>query len=210
MTTAHSRRSQAAARCCFILTGAVAGVAWASSLRGFMRELAGPASVFTFSGTFGIIIAAGLLVGGLLGLAEYERRAGPQHAVLIWTPLLLAVIPGLGTASLDVSPTGLAVLGMMGGYSVSGRGPAGARIAAGIVALAIVPVTYLAPKPVAGLSVTTAHGAWFATLGSSLFMVFALACSIPMRRPAGPVTGPGAPVGCGDEVRRVHRGAAAS
>ncbi len=183
MTTTQSPRSRAAGRNCLILAGAVAGVAWASSLRAVMMELAGPDSVFTFGGTFGIIIPAGLIVGGLLGLAEYGRRAGPQHRVLIWAPLLLAVIPSLGTASVDPSPLSLAVLGMVGGYAVSGRGPLGARIAAGLVALAVIPVTFLAPKPVPDLSVITAHGAWFATLASSLFVTFALACSIPMRRP---------------------------
>jgi hypothetical protein len=171
----------------------VAGLAWASSLRAVMMELAGPDSTFTFAGTFGIIIPAGLIVGGLLGLAEYERRAGPQHHVLIWAPLLLAIIPSLGTASVDSSPLSLAVLGMVGGYAVSGRGPLGARIAAGVVGLAVVPVTFLASKPVPDLSVTSAHGAWFATLASSLFVTFELACSIPMRRPyASPEADPAA------------------
>jgi hypothetical protein len=42
-----------------ILIGAVAGIAWAASLRGFMQQLAGPESNFTFTGTVGIIIPTG-------------------------------------------------------------------------------------------------------------------------------------------------------
>jgi len=108
----------------FILIGAVVGIAWAASLRGFMSELAGPASAFAFSGTFGIIIPVGVVVGALLGWAEYQRRTGLQYRLLI------------------------------------------------------------APKPYPDLSATTPHGAWFATLASSLFVTLALASSIPMRRPA--------------------------
>ena len=167
----------------FILVGAVVGIAWAASLRGFMSELAGPDSTFTFSGTFGIIIPAGVVVGALLGWAEYQRRTGLQYRLLIAAPLLIGIIPVLFTAQLDLGPVSLALLAMAGGYSVSGRGPLWARIVAG-AAFAIVPVTFVAPKPYPDLSATTPHGAWFATLASSLFVTLALASSIPMRRPA--------------------------
>ena len=46
----------------FIGAGAVLGLAWAAALRGYMMQLAGPDSVFTFGGTFGIILPAGALV----------------------------------------------------------------------------------------------------------------------------------------------------
>jgi hypothetical protein len=166
-----------------ILVGAVVGIAWAASLRGFMSQLAGPDSTFTFGGTFGIIIPAGVVVGALLGWAEYQRRTGLQYRLLIAAPLLIGIIPVLFTGQLDMGPVSLALLAMAGGYSVSGRGPLWARIVAG-AAFAIVPVTFVAPKPYPDLSATTPHGAWFATLASSLFVTLALASSIPMRRPA--------------------------
>ncbi len=72
---------------------------------------------------------------------------------------------------------------MVGGYAVSGRGPLWTRIVAGIVNLAGIVVTFLAPKPFPDLSYTTPHGAWFDTLAASLGVTLALACSIPMRRP---------------------------
>ncbi len=87
-----------------------------------MMQLAGPTSTFTFNGTFGIILPAGILVGALLGWAEYQRRAGRQYLVLIGAPLLLAVLPSLLTAGLDLAPVGLALSAMVGGYAVSGRG----------------------------------------------------------------------------------------
>ena len=78
-----AREDLAMYRIRFILTGAVFGIAWACSLRGFMQQLAGADSTFTFAGTFGVIIPAGTVVGALLGWAEYQRRAGHQHRLLI-------------------------------------------------------------------------------------------------------------------------------
>jgi hypothetical protein len=170
----------------FIVIGAVLGVAWAASLRGFMQQLAGLDSRFTFTGTFGIILPTGTIVGALLGWAEYQHRAGHQYRLLILAPLLIGVIPDLATATADPSPIALALLAMAGGYAVSGRGPLWTRIAAGIVNLAGVAVTFLAPKPSPDLSTATPHGLWFDTLGASLGVVLALACCIPMRRPSPP------------------------
>lgn len=180
--TAATRRSLTLWRIRFLLLGAVIGLAWAASLRGFMMVLAGPDSTFTFSGTFGIIIPTGVSVGALLGWAEHQRRTGTQHPILILAPLLIGIIPNLA-AGPDPGPIGLALLAMVGGYAVSGRGPLWTRIVAGIVNLAGIAVTFLAPKPYPDLSYTTPHGAWFDTLAASLGVTLALACSIPMRRP---------------------------
>jgi hypothetical protein len=166
----------------FILVGAVIGLTWAASLRGFMQQLAGPDSTFTFSGTFGIIIPTGIIVGALLGWAEHQRRTGTQHPILILAPLLIGIIPNLA-AGPDPGPIGLALVAMAGGYAVSSRGPLWTRIVAGLVNLAGIAVTFLAPKPFPDLSYTTPHGAWFDTLAASLGVTLALACSIPMRRP---------------------------
>ena len=166
-----------------ILVGAVLGLTWAAALRGYMMQLAGPTSTFTFSGTFGIILPAGVLVGALLGWAEYQRRAGRQHPLLIGAPLLLGILPILLTAELDLAPAGLALAAMTGGYAVSGRGPLRVRTAAGLIGLGAIIAPFAGPKPYPDLSITTPHGAWAATLASSLFVALALACSIPMRLP---------------------------
>jgi hypothetical protein len=180
--TAPTRSSLTLGRIRLILLGAVIGLAWAASLRGFMMVLAGPDSTFTFTGTFGIIIPTGIIVGALLGWAEHQRRTGTQYPILILAPLLIGIIPNLA-AGPDPGPIGLALLAMAGGYAVSGRGPLWTRIVAGIVNLAGIAVTFLAPKPYPDLSYTTPHGAWFDTLAASLGVTLALACSIPMRRP---------------------------
>ena len=122
------------ARSRFILVGALLGLTWAAALRGYMMQLAGPTSTFTFNGTFGIILPAGTLVGALLGWAEYQRRAGRQYPVLIGAPLLLAILPSLLTAELDLAPVVLALSAMVGGYAVSGRGPLWVRSVAGLIA----------------------------------------------------------------------------
>jgi hypothetical protein len=171
------------ARIRFILVGAVLGLTWAAAMRGYMMQLAGPTSTFTFSGTFGIILPAGILVGGLLGWAEYQRRAGRQYLALIGAPLLLAVLPSLLTAGLDLAPVGLALSAMVGGYAVAGRGPLWVRSVAGLIGVGAIVAPFAAPKPYPDLSVTTPYGAWAATLASSLFVALALACSIPMRVP---------------------------
>ena len=180
--TAPTRSSLTLGRIRLILLGAVIGLAWAASLRGFMMVLAGPDSTFTFTGTFGIIIPTGIIVGALLGWAEHQRRTGTQYPLLILAPLLIGIIPNLA-AGPDPGPIGLALFAMAGGYAVSGRGPFWTRIVAGIVNLAGIAVTFLAPKPYPDLSYTTTHGAWFDTLAASLGVTLALACSIPMRRP---------------------------
>ena len=165
----------------YVALGGLAGFAWAASLRDFMTVLAGPASTFTFTGSFGIILPTGTLLGALLGWAEHRRRTGRPYSLFIPTPLLLGLVPLVITGD-GTTPFTLAVLGIIGGSSLSGRGPRTARILAGAVAVADVLVVFLAPKP-PGLSATTAYGAWFATLASCLFVILALACAIPMRRP---------------------------
>ena len=81
--TAPTRSSLTLGRIRLIVLGAVIGLAWAASLRGFMMVLAGPDSTFTFTGTFGIVIPTGIIVGALLGWAEYQRRTGTQYPILI-------------------------------------------------------------------------------------------------------------------------------
>jgi hypothetical protein len=166
----------------FMLIGAVLGIAWAASLRAFMMVLAGPESTFTFTGTFGIIIPTGMAVGALFGLAEYQYRIGHQYPVLIGTPLLLGIVALVTTAD-GGAQFGLAVSAMIGGFALSGRGPLWARVVAGMIPLAGIAVTFLAPRPFPSLSLTTPYGAWFATLASSLGLVLTFASAIPMRRP---------------------------
>jgi predicted ester cyclase len=81
----------------WVAVGAVCGLAWSAALRGYMVELVGSASAFTWSGTFGALLLPGAVTGGLLGWAEYLRRTGPPRGWrwLALAPLALAVAPML-------------------------------------------------------------------------------------------------------------------
>lgn len=173
--------------------GALAGLAWAASLRGYMAELAGPDSHVGWVGTFALILAPGVVVGAALGWAEVLRRDGGRRGwrLLALTPLLfgiLALVPpgalqqfvttGIGGGALAVALTG-----MLGGYAISRRGPVWVRAVAGLLALVGLVGGALGGALVRpALVLTEPRGAWVAVLGSALVVLLALACSIPHRR----------------------------
>ena len=123
----------------------------------------------TWLGTFGGVILPGAVVGALLGWAHHRQGTGP--AWLAWSPLLLAAapltLPGaittLVTTGMGGGAIGVTLLAMLGGWSLSGRGPRWARITAGIVAYALVPAAYLGPPMRPELDPATPYGAWVAT-----------------------------------------------
>ena len=180
-------------------TGLVLGVAWSSSLRAFMAQLAGPDSTFTWLGTFLAVILPGGVVGALLGWAEHLRRNGGRRGwrSLALSPLLFPIAalsqPGgitkLVTSGQGGGAIGIALLGMLGGVALSGRGRLWLRIPAGVMAFALVPAAYLGPPVRPELDPATPHGAWVATHFSALFITLAIACAIPLR-PARPLRAP--------------------
>lgn len=137
-----------------ILGGATLGLAWGAGLRGWMAVLAGEQSRYTWSGTaLGVLLPA-TLVGATLGWAEQSRRAGAQRG---WrwaalSPLLFVVMPalvqedfltllrsGLGTGAIAT-----ALIGMIGGHALGGRGPRWARAASRTTIAALVLATAVA------------------------------------------------------------------
>ena len=179
-----------------VLVGITCGIAWAAGFRGYMVELAGPASTFGWWGTFGAILLPGAAVGGLLGWAEALRRAGGRRGWrwLALAPLAFAIAPmlmpgavaALLTQGLGGGAIAVALMAIGGGYALSGRGPLWARIACGLVSAALAAALALAGPGIAGpvLAITEPRGAWVAVLGASFIAVLALASSIP-HRPAG-------------------------
>lgn len=171
-----------------ILFGAVAGLAWAGALRGYMVGLAGGASRFEWVGTFAQILLPGVVIGGLLGWAEWLRRTGGRRGWrwLALSPLLFAIAPLLSpgalwtllTTGIGGGPVGVSLMGIAGGFALSRRGPRWARIVVGILALALA-----AGAVAAALVIGTipARSAWAAVLVAALAVLFALACSIPFR-----------------------------
>ena len=120
------------------LLGAILGLAWGAGLRGWMAVVAGRPSSFSWSGTFIAILLPATLVGAALGWAEYSRRTGGRGA---WrwtalTPLLFVVMPALVqdgfvtallTTGIGGGSVGVALIGIIGGYTIAGRGPRWAR-----------------------------------------------------------------------------------
>ena len=78
---------------------------------------AGPTSTFTFSGTFGIILPTGALVGALLGWAEYQRRAGRKYLALINFRVPLTELASCARAFDEAAPSARG--GRTGGRSPS-------------------------------------------------------------------------------------------
>jgi hypothetical protein len=169
------------------------GIAWAAGFRGYMVELAGPASTFDWWGTFGAILLPGALVGGLLGWAEALRRTGGRRGWrwLALAPLAFAIAPllmpgaiaALLTEGLGGGAVAVALMAIGGGYALSRRGPLWARLACGLVSAALAAALALAGPGIAGpaLVLTEPRGAWVAVLAASFILVLALAASIPHR-----------------------------
>jgi hypothetical protein len=79
----------------FVAVGALVGLVWAASLRGWLVELARPEAQFGWA-TFAFVLTPGAAVGALLGLAAYRR---PHRTRTDWR---LALAPALlATALVD-------------------------------------------------------------------------------------------------------------
>jgi hypothetical protein len=209
-TLADQARRPRASATQHIVIGGTCGLAWAAGLRGFMAEIAGSSSSVTWYGTFAQVLLPGVIVGALLGWAEYIRRTGGRRR---WR--WLAAAPLLFTIAVFVSPEVIAALlhgqpplaggigggaiaiplfGLAGGYALSGRGPRWARVLLGVVAVAPVPAWVFASSSI-GPALTTPRGAWVALLFYSFIATLDLACAIPHRPvlPAGSQSGPSQP-----------------
>ena len=158
-----------------VLAGVVCGLAWAAGMRGFMMQAAGAESTFSWFGTFGVLLPAGAVVGGLLGRAEHLRRTGgfPRGRRLTLAPLVFAAHPA---ALILVLPA------MAGGYALAGRGSRRARRAA--AAATLVPVlAYVTAVVLLDdiRTLITPGGAFMSVLLFSCFAVLVIACAVPHR-----------------------------
>lgn len=177
-----------------VLVGAVCGLAWAAAFRAWMAELAGGASRLDWYGTFVGILAAGVIAGALLGLAEYFRRTGGRRhwRWLALAPLAFAILPmtmpdaivALFTQGLGGGAVAVALTAIAGGFAVSGRGRLWARILCGVLAVAIIVALVFTVPSVGGirLALDQPRGVWVATFGAACVAVLCLAASIPFRR----------------------------
>jgi len=181
-------------RVVLVLLGGLCGLAWAAGMRGFMAQLVQEDSTVSWSGTFGYILLPGLLIGLLLGWAEYLRRTGGRRhwRWLALSPLLFAAILfsqgplgvfGIFEDGLGGGAIGVPLIAMAGGYAISGRGPRWGRLACGALALTAIPIWALTVKSFAGadLAITTPRGLWVALYYYSFLALFMVAAAIPHR-----------------------------
>jgi hypothetical protein len=177
-----------------VLLGGLFGLAWAAGLRGFMAQIVHDDSSVSWSGTFGYILLPGLVIGLLLGWAEHLRRTGGRRhwRWLALTPLLFSAIVfsegplgvlGIFEDGLGGGAIGVPLYAMAGGYAISGRGPRGARLACGALAVTAIPIWALTVESFAGadLGVTTPRGLWVAVYYYSFLAVSMIAAAIPHR-----------------------------
>jgi hypothetical protein len=180
----------------FASVGALCGVAWACALRSLMAEVAGAESGVEWVNTWAFILLPGLLIGALLGWAEFLRRTGggPRWRWLTLSPLLFGAIlvrdliedpthmfeGGIGAGTIAIP-----VLCMIGGHAMSGRGSPWSRVPAGVMGIATLAVWPLTGTAVGGASfaLSTPHGLWATVLYDALLVTFALAASVPQREP---------------------------
>jgi hypothetical protein len=171
-----------------VVAGAVIGLTWACALRGWMIHMAAAeGSAVHWFGTFALVLAPGLLVGALIGLAEHRRRTGgPRSRWLILSPcLFLAALADatifklLITQGIGGGAIGVVLFGLAGGYALSGRGRAWWRRTCG--AFAVIGVLFMLVLASDSWPLETAHGLWVGLYASSLLALLCLACAIPQR-----------------------------
>lgn len=175
--------------------GAAVGLAWATSPRAWMAHVAlgfGAWPRYTWEGTFLAVLLPAVLVGALIGLDRQSRRDSRGGVPLIvWSPLFLVAGPALVAddfvATLVATGEGsgamaVVVIGVCGGWALSGRGPVWGRAISGLVAVGATGVmaSMLAFEGQGGPA-----SAAFGGVHVGIVLVWlAVGCSLPLRQRA--------------------------
>lgn len=152
--------------------GAVLGLAWASSMRAMMADIAASdgGSHFTWA-TFALLLLPGTVMGALMGWAVAGARP-PER--LMWAPLCLSLDP-------FAIPLMLAVVGA--GWLLAGRGTTRTRWWIGVpstLMLLALPVAMLAVPP--DEAWRSLHGMWLLTMASSMLGALVIAETLVVQR----------------------------
>ena len=120
-----------------VVVGTLLGFAWGSSLRAWMALLAlqlGDPQKVTWQGTFVGVLLPAMVVGALGGRAVYAAKTSERKRWrwVILSPSLLILGPAivqdhffsiLLKTGMGGGAIGVALIGMLGGYALSGFGP---------------------------------------------------------------------------------------
>ncbi len=163
--------------------GAVVGLAWASSMRAMMAEVAASDGGSHFSiATFIFLLPPGALLGAVVGWVLATDRVGmrPPPRWLVWCPMIMCADPA-------AAPFMLATIGV--GWVAGGRGTRKSRLWIGIpsvlfwIAL-LVMMLVIPPSMVSSL-----RDAWIAILLYSLLGSLMIVETMVVRRLASAGTG---------------------
>lgn len=180
-----------------VLASSFLGVAWGASLRGWMAWLAadlGDLPRFTWSGTFGGILLPAAVVGALLGAASYdaETSVSTRWRWAILSPLMFPVaaavvtenfVPRLITTGMGGGAIGVALIGVLGGYALSGFGASWLRWISGTLMglFAVATVYPFFASGSASVASPSASKAYGALLFALLMILLIAGVSAPAR-----------------------------
>jgi hypothetical protein len=180
-----------------VAIGTFLGLAWGASLRAWMALLAlkfGQSPHFTWDGTFGAILLPTALAGALLGGAAYaaETSGSKRWRWATLLPLLLVLGPAivtnnfisiLVTTGMGGGAIGVALIGLLGGYTFSGFGAQWTRWVSGLLSLFFILGTVYGVYFAAGsATITPGSSAVFGALLFVLLMALLIAgVSAPSR-----------------------------
>lgn len=165
--------------------GAVLGLAWASSMRAMMAEVAASDGGSHFSiATFIFLLPPGTVVGALFAWVLTSPRDGVRSAPrwLVWTPMFLCLDPA-------ATPFMLATVGV--GWVAAGRGTRKSRLWIGVPSAVFWTTLLVMVLVVPPTMLSSLKQAWIAILLFSLLGSLMIVETMAVRRLSEPAVAPG-------------------
>ena len=168
----------------YLVIGGLGGLTWATALRGWMVQLAGVESRFTWL-TFPLLLLPGVVVGVLLGRAAHDRVSGaPSPRWLVFAPVALAaavadpqIFSGLIHSGVGGGWLGVVMTALAAGHALSRRSWSITRVATAL--MAVIGLLGVALMGSMAGPLTGPRGAWVSLLGCVLLLILCLGSALP-------------------------------